>query len=722
MLSFAVFTSAEAAETQGRLIDKLSGAPVANAEVLVIGTNVSVRTDADGRFTLSPDPAVPFELLVILPGGQVAKPVRIERVDASGVMNIEVESVLETSTTVTGVAPSIDTSPGAAMTMLSGLEVSSRNPANLLQSLENVPGVNQVSEGQAAAPAVRGLAQGRTLLLIDGGRVTSERRVGPSATFLDPAVIGGVDVARGPGSVAYGSDAFGGVISVRTKRTALNAPLSVKVTGTTATGIPDRRASVAMTKGFSSGSLLAQFHVRKAEDYDGPDGPVLNSGWRDTGFLIKGERISGSSIWSLGWQSDMARDVERPRNNSATTRFYYPFENSHRLTAGYETSGLAGLSQLRVTGFFGSSDQRTDQDSFGTATKARSVSRSDITAKDFGLRAIAERSTGRTKFEFGLDLNGRFGLETHEISIGYDLAGAQTSLSDALATEDARKTDTGIFGQITTTIAPRVDVSAGLRGDIVKNRNIGGYFGDRDETNTSASGFVSATIGAADGFSVTGQVARGARDPRLSDLYYRGPTGRGYITGNPDLDPERSLQFDLGLHYSAGAIRVGMYGYRYDISHLIERYETTQDFFFFRNRGKARVQGVEVEMQAVLGRGLSLEMSGQLTDGKALDDDAPLDDLSPGSISVVLRQQIRDRGHVFVRAAAHGKLDDPGPNERVAPGYTLVDAAASWRFSPNLELRAAARNLLNSSYHASPSPRWVFAPGRNAALTAVVGF
>ena len=89
-----------------------------------------------------------------------------------------------------------------------------------MQAVENVPGVNQVSEGQAAVPAVRGLARGRTLMLIDGSRVSSERRVGPSATFMDPSVMEGVDIARGPGSVAYGSDAFGGVISVRTRQPA----------------------------------------------------------------------------------------------------------------------------------------------------------------------------------------------------------------------------------------------------------------------------------------------------------------------------------------------------------------------------------------------------------------------------------------------------------------------------------------------------------------------
>jgi len=47
-------------------------------------------------------------------------------------------------------------------------------------------------------PALRGLARGRTLILVDGARVTAERRAGPSATFVDPASLASLEVLRGP--------------------------------------------------------------------------------------------------------------------------------------------------------------------------------------------------------------------------------------------------------------------------------------------------------------------------------------------------------------------------------------------------------------------------------------------------------------------------------------------------------------------------------------------
>ena len=62
--------------------------------------------------------------------------------------------------------------------------------------------------------------------------------------------------------------------------------------------------------------MLFSLHGRNAEDYDGPDGEVLNSGWEDSGFLIRGERRAGAGQFNVGLESDFGRDIERPRNNS----------------------------------------------------------------------------------------------------------------------------------------------------------------------------------------------------------------------------------------------------------------------------------------------------------------------------------------------------------------------------------------------------------------------
>ena len=350
----SVSVAPAAAAFEGRLVDARTGAPVAGAEVTIVGLAGSARSDADGRFTWRPDPRPPFTVLIVLADGRVAKPIYVETADWSAVLTLRVEAaVTEEVTVAAGVAPSIDAAPGAGMTLVSGREIALRAPSNLLQALENVPGVSRTSEGHASVPTVRGMARGRTLILLDGGRVTSERRVGPSATYLDPATVAGVDVARGPGSVAYGSDAIGGVISVRTRRPDHQAPLAVQFSGTIGAGIPEEFASVVVSKGFGTSGILVQAHARDAEDYAGPEEDVLNSGWSDSGFLVRFEQQAGSGVVSVGWQSDFGRDIERPRNNSASTRFYYPYEDSNRLSVSYEAPGVWGGTGSGLLGLGG---------------------------------------------------------------------------------------------------------------------------------------------------------------------------------------------------------------------------------------------------------------------------------------------------------------------------------------------------------------------------------
>src|SRR5688572_32839542 len=394
---------------KGRVVDA-QGRPVAKATVSILGRTGEAITDRDGRFEWKPDPPAPFEIFVIDVNGNYWRQILIESLDPTAELVVTVTSLVSESVTVLGSAPSIESTPGSGTTSLSGRDVAVRQPTNLMQAIENVAGVNQVSEGQAAVPAIRGLARGRTLILIDGARVSSERRVGASATFMDPSLIEGVDVSRGPGSVAYGSDAFGGVISVRTRRVLPGSPLSVQFSGTVGTGIPDRRGSIELSKGLPAGGVLFSAHARQADDWTSAEDEVFNSGFADRGFMVRAEQQLGAGYLTAGWQSDFGRDIERPRNNSRTVRFYYPHEDSHRFTAGYEARNVGGLQRLAITGFVGRYEQRTDQDRFATATTGRSIDRADVAANDFHVRSFGEKLAGRARVEFGVDINGRFGL------------------------------------------------------------------------------------------------------------------------------------------------------------------------------------------------------------------------------------------------------------------------------------------------------------------------
>lgn len=698
------------------------GTPLAGAEVSLLGRGGMARTDEQGRFSWQPDPAPPFEVLIVLPGGRVMPPLRVDSLPETGALLLTVSSLAETVTVTAGGAPGIEGSPASAAAVLPASEFRVRQPANLAQLLESVPGVSPVSEGQAAVPAIRGLARGRTLILIDGARVSSERRVGPSATYLDPVSLESVEVSRGPATVAYGSDAFGGVINARTRAAEPGSGPGGRFTGSLGDGVPDRRAALELRQGFAAGGVLLQGHWREAGDYESSRGEVLNSGFRDYGLRGRGERYLRSGVFSLAWQSDLGRDVERPRDNSQSVRFYYPSEDSHRVTASFETTRSLGFNRLGAHAFFGTHALVTDQDRFATATTPRRPERAEVSARDYHVRAFGQRGLGAVRLELGVDLNGRFGLEALEVR-RTDAANGSPSLDErVVSVESARRTDAAVHASAEGRLLRALAVSGGMRVDRVTTRNRAGFFGDRSSRHTAVSGFLALTAGPFGPVTATTQLARGFRDPSLSDRYFRGPTGRGFVTGNPDLDPETSLQLDSGLRLARGRWRAELHVYQYRFHDLIERFETEPDTFLFRNRGRARIRGLELELRCEPAAGWSASLSGHRVRGRALDGGGDLDDAPTDTLTLELRKAFGARGFVQARGALYARDDRPGPTEQQRQGYAVLDVSGGWQLLPPLELRLLARNVLDNEYRVSPDARAVLAPGRSLLLTARVDF
>ena len=706
---------------EAKVVHKASGDPVSGAEVSVLTSNVTQITSSDGTFLWEPTPVVPFEVLVVLPGGRYMRPFTVTAIPADGPVVIEVEPIAEESVIVTaGAAPMIEATPANGTTIVPKADIESRQPFNLTQAVENVAGVSSVSEGQAAVPAIRGLARGRSLILIDGARVSSERRVGPSATYMDPFVLDGVEVARGPGSVAYGSDAFGGVLSARTLGVAVGAPLQVAATGDYGIGIPGGRvgASVSAPIGKDGGVLVAG-HYRSYGNWDSPEGEVDNSGFRDSGVLVRGSYDLGPGTLTAAWQGDYGRDIDRPRNNSTTVRFFYPVENSSRFTLAWETEPVAGFSRIGFIGLLGAYDQITNQYRFATDENAATLEQADVSANDFQARGFAERFIGPVRVEVGVDINGRYNLHALDNFVRYTLPPEERS---NVSVDDAHRTDAA--GYLTAEVAflPQLTLSGGVRYDSVSTENVGGYFGDLSTHNDAVSGSVALTAGSFGGFSVTGQFSRGFRDPVLSDRYFRGPSGRGFITGNPFLAPETSDQWDVALRYTAGRFRTAFYMYDYTIHDLIERYAgENPDDFFFRNRGEGSLRGLELEAQVDLPEGFAVALAAQIERGVTVDDDVPLDDIPPESLNLQLRKQFGP-AYVQARGVVYANDNHPGPTERARPGYGLLDLGVGYRFAEFFELQAYVRNVLDKAYLITPDARAVLAPGISATFTGFVRF
>ncbi len=693
------------------------GTPCAGVRVQILGQHGVAVTGADGRFRLEPDPTPPFDVLVSRPDGVALRPIRVAAVPVGPLELRILPEAAEEVTVISGSAPDIDLPPAGAFTLSGRADLDQRHPAQLYDALETVPGAGRVGDGLAAVPSLRGLAQGRTLILLDEGRVSAERRAGPSATFLDPATVEEVEVVRGPGSVAYGSDAFGGVVRVRSRIPGPGEPTRVRywLSGADATG--ERSGGVELSTTALAGGLVAGVSTRSFEDYSRPSGVVPLSGGRGRSARLGYQRALAGGVVRVIWRTDVATDVGKPAVDSAITRTLYPEETSHRVSVQYDRGPTAGFSRLSLAATWDRYRLLTDKDVAPTPAKPRQVTRADVEAEDWGLRVEGERPLGRARLVVGLDGSGRYGLFAYNDTIAYDAGRpcCATGRSREVSIADARRDDLGAFAGVHAGLAG-VSWSAGVRADRVASETSGGYFGRLETSNSALSGYLGAQAPLGAGFEASLQAARGFREPLLSDRFYRGITGRGFITGNPGLRPETSRQLDAALRYSSGRARVAIYAYLYRIEDLIERYRSGDDYFF-RNRGEAELSGAELEAGVAAGAGVTLQGGVQLARGEVRDDGTPTDDVPPRGGFILLRHELGPRWDWLVRVAAYLRDGRPGPSERVVPGYAVLDAGVGYRVSEAFEVRLHGRNLLDREYPSSPDAKSVAAPGRTLHLS-----
>jgi hemoglobin/transferrin/lactoferrin receptor protein len=730
--SLAVSASSGHAEESGpfSIVDH-EGKPVAAATVTVVGRNGSSETASDGTFRLQAGWQPPLDLAVFDARGTLLGIVHVESADLETRALKLPEAPSETVTVRAGIAPSTWSSPAAAATLYGAREREQERPDRLADVLDEVPGAGRLEEGQTVVPAVRGLSRGRTLLLIDDGRITAERRAGPSGGYIDPFIFESVEIVRGPGSVAYGSDAIGGVLHVRTP-----IPDPEKLGGRAEVsggwGSPMLGGAAEINVPVGSGALLFSAHARSYEDYDSPEGEVFNSASDDRGALLRGGFPAGSARLSFGLQVDRGRDEGKPAIDSTVTRTFYPREDSERLSFGSDWSGLAGFEALELRVFAGAYRLVTDRDTFATPTTTRVLREADVDAKDAAVRLTATRAAGKVPLRMGVDLHGRFDLEAIDRQTDFDATGAATTFSERVSIEDARALSGGLFLEAESPLLARhLTLAAGGRGDVVTTDNIGGTYGDLSTSEVAPSGYLAATVRIVEDWSVTLQAAAGFRDPSLSDRYFVGASGRGTAIGNPDLDAETSEQYDLAVRGAAGPMRLAAYAYLYRIDDLVERYRDDLDprcalpavapCFFFRNRNQAEIQGVELEASFDLTRTLAARLGVGAVRGEIVDDGSTPNDIPPDRLTFSL-VQTRPRWWWRATAALVASKDDVGPTEAPTPSYGTLDASAGVKVYRDLEVRLHGWNLTDETYPATTDAASALAPGRAGAIAVAVRF
>ncbi|HIK76175.1 MAG: ligand-gated channel protein [Alcanivorax sp.] len=594
----------------------------------------------------------------------------------------------QVTVTASGHAQQLEDAP-ASISVITREQIEQRYYQDATDALRDIPGVIITGGGSGDRGndiVIRGMPSQYTLILVDGKPVsTRETRPNGSAGFeqdwLPPLqAIERIEVVRGPMSTLYGSDAIGGVINVITRKVAEDWGGAVQLD----TIIQDDSRSGDIQQGnFSlSGPLLA-----------------------DTlGLQVYGRASTR--------QEDRFVDGFEEKNlkNLNARLSFTPTDNQDfTLEAGQtkqDRRSLIGYS-APATGCRGGC---TDSDNEFT----REVLALSHTGRwDFGTtdsyvqREEAENLTREMKVT---NTSAKTALVTplgdHLLTVGANFE--KEELSDETSNQISNRTEVdaskwALFAEDEWMLPGNVSVTGGLRLD--DDENYGSHVSPR----------LYGVWGMAPRWTLKGGVSTGFRSPSLREITPDwGQVSRGGdVYGNPDLEPETSVNKELGLYFNAGRdLQANVTVFHNDFKDKITRIacppsvctggpnQFGSDPTYRVNVDEAVTRGVEAAVSTTLARTLDLTLSYTYTDSEQQSGEykgEPLNQVPKHLASLQADWRATSRLKPWLAVRYRGEESQPttGPSSSslVAPSNTLVDAGLAFKLTPQATLNTGVYNI-----------------------------
>lgn len=598
--------------------------------------------------TLSPNP-----LALAVTGAclALAASLPVAAQDASGGQDaVELETVRVTAEQIARQA--------LGTSVITAEDIERRPPANdLAELLRTMPGVNLTGNsasgqyGNSRQIDLRGMGPENTLILVDGKPVSSRDsvRMGPSGerntrghtNWVPAEAIERIDVLRGPAAARYGSGASGGVVNIITKRPSGDLTGSFSLyglvpqhgeeggsqrAGVTLSGPLGERLSfrlfananktdadsIDLNRDYAAGEDAVPPAGREGvrnRDFNGllrwdvNDDHVLEfeAGMSRQGNIYAGDRGVSSTGTSTGVDleelAEAGAETNRMyRNTGSLTHRGYWGGNSSRLSLAYEATNNKRMNE----GLAGGPEGSFNGSGWSTSRLRNTQLDGDLTIPSV---LGAHEHIWTVGFEYRDNrLEDPYSMSQSGSSGGGGIPGVDDDRGNGKA--DAQLA--AVFVEDNINLGERWILTPGLRYD--HHSQFGG----------NASPSLNAQFAINDDFRIKGGIARAFKAPNLYQsnpnfLYYtRGngcpdnfpSLGSGcYIQGNAGLDPETSINKEIGIEWAPDS------GYHASLTYFHNDYkdkitagyipvgETVgvppSRVFQWENASKAVVQGVE---------------------------------------------------------------------------------------------------------------------------------
>ena len=592
--------------------------------------------------------------------------------------------------------PTPELDVASSVSVVTADEIAARQERTFAELLKDIPGLNVVQQGGPGAETsvfMRGTNSNHTKVLVDGIDVSDPSNVNAAFDFgqLLTQGIDRVEVLRGPQSGLYGSDAIGGVINVITKAGSGPMQLSASVEGGTFSSFNQAAAASGSQGAFHYSANVAHLHVGAT-----PVTPL--------DLLAPGEPRNDDYYDNFTVASKLGFDLTPDLDLGLVARY----TNTHLRYTGEDFSTFPALPAAQQ------SASHTDQ-YYGRAS-AHLVSLDGRLNQTLGV-AYTRNQTTTLQPQIPESLNTGKRLKV-------DWQGAiriSSAHSLLLGLEDARDEISAPILASTRIASAYVELQSQLGAHWFSALNA--RYDDNDRFGSKLTYRIAPTwVSSVSGTKLKASVGTGFKAPTLSELFQSFPP---FFFANPDLQPETSVGYDLGIEQGLGGgrVRIGATWFYNRIRDLIATDVTGTTY---ANVGRASTDGVEgfVAYQPVKQLTLRLDYTYTEATDDLLHQELLRRPKHKGNLNATWQATdalLLNASVLTVSSWVDGNRDFSIPRLD-APGYTTVNLAASFALSRQLAVFGRIENLLDRHYE-NPvgflQPRMgVFAGIRAQPLTA----
>lgn len=586
--------------------------------------------------------------------------------------------------TATGNEQALSHAP-ASMTVISGEQLESRPYATIADVLRDVPGVvlsTNAGFGRSGAQtiSIRGLSDSYVLLMVDGRPIGNSPEAsydgfgtGIAASYLPPpSAIERIEVIRGPMSSLYGSSALGGVINIITKPVA----------------------------SVWSGELTAGTTIHDASD----EGKSYESRFSLSGPLAA-DRLGLTLFGAVNNRFDHVltdRSIQDVKRDSIGAKLRLKVNADHSATLEAMRNGHRTDNNGRVGGIDSESlsSALTHRIKWGRGYETSSfLNHEDV---DFTRNLATGTQSTSGYSQTNLNSKTRIVLGQHALTVGGDYRSEETRHS---ANRFANGVDSkltrwhgALFAEDNWHLLDTVSATLGLRYD--ENERYGSQLTPR------VYGIWDATHAVV----VKGGITGGYKVPQLkqadSGLIESAGSGRGWDQGNTDLQPEESINYEVGALWTAGGgAKLGLTAYHTQFKNKIDRQNICtsnaaalacmgrQYIAQYVNRDEAELNGVEATFDMTVQR-LDISVNYTYSESKitkGAGEGNPFNNLPRNVVNLGLTWRISDALSLWSRSQVRSKTIDTG-NLHV-PGHVVADIGLGYKLTSHVRANLAIYNL-----------------------------